>query len=199
MKLDSIEPTSATLLDRVGLSPNDQVAWARFVDLYGSRIRGWCRQWGLQSADSEDVTQDVLLRLAQKLRSFQYDPSRSFRGWLRTVTQNALADHLADRKRQCSGSGDDDVWDQLQSVQARDDLIEHLKDQFDAEIVAVACARARVRVEPRTWEAFRLTAYEGLSGEAVAERIGMSRATVFKAKSRVLEILREEIKRLDGH
>jgi RNA polymerase sigma factor (sigma-70 family) len=197
MELDSIEPTSTTLLDRVGLSPNDQVAWARFVDLYGSRILGWCRQWGLQAADSEDVTQDVLLRLAQKLRAFQYDPSRSFRGWLRTVTQNALADFLADRKRQCSGSGDDDVLEQLQSVQARDDLVEHLKDQFDAEVVAVACARARARVEPQTWEAFRLTAYEDLSGDDVAARLGMTRATVFKARSRVLGFIREEIKQLD--
>ena len=142
MELDSTDPTSATLLGRVGLSPNDQEAWGRFVGLYGSRIRGWCRQWGLQESDSEDVTQDVLLRLAQKLRTFQYDPTRSFRGWLRTVTQNALADFLADRKRQCSGSGDDEVFEQLQGVRARDDLIEHLKDQFDAEIMAVACARA---------------------------------------------------------
>ena len=31
MELESIDPTSATLLGRVGLSPNDQVAWARFV------------------------------------------------------------------------------------------------------------------------------------------------------------------------
>ena len=140
MELDSIDPTSATLLDRVGLSPNDEVAWARFVDLYGVRIRGWCRRWGLQEADSDDVTQNVLLRLAQKLGAFHYDPSRSFRGWLRTVTQNALADFLADRKRQCPGSGDDGVLKQLHSIQARDDLIEHLKDQFDTEIVAVACA-----------------------------------------------------------
>ena len=197
MELDSIDPTSATLLGQVGLSPSDEVAWARFVGLYGSRIRGWCRRWGLQEADSEDVTQDVLLRLAQKLGAFHYDPTRSFRGWLRTVTQNALADFLADRKRQCSGSGDEGVLEQLHSIQARDDLIEHFKDQFDAEVVAVACARARARVEPQTWEAFRLTAYEGCSGDEVATRLGMSRATVFKAKSRVLGFLREEINKLD--
>ena len=88
MRLESTDPTSATLLGRVGLGPGDHVAWARFVNLYGSRIRGWCRRWGLQEADSEDVTQDVLLRLSQKLGAFQYDPSRSFRGWLRTVTQH---------------------------------------------------------------------------------------------------------------
>jgi RNA polymerase sigma factor (sigma-70 family) len=197
MGLESNNPTSATLLGRVGLGPGDHVAWAKFVDLYGSRIRGWCRRWGLQEADSEDVTQDVLLRLAQKLGAFQYDPSRSFRGWLRTMTQHTLADFLAARKRQCSGSGDDAVLEQLQSIEARDDLIAHLKDQFDSEIVAVASARARARVEPQTWEAFRLTAYDGLSGDDVAARLGMTRATVFKAKSRVLEFLREEIKQLD--
>lgn len=117
MDLDAIDPTSATLLDRVGISPHDEAAWARFVELYGSKIRGWCRRWGLQEADAEDVTQDVLLRLAQKLGTFHYDPSRSFRGWLRTVTRNALAGFLADRKRQCSGSGDDEVLKQLQSTQ----------------------------------------------------------------------------------
>ncbi len=106
------------------------------------------------------------MRLAQKLGSVPATtrPAVSAAG-CETVTQNALADFLADRKRQCSGSGDDAVLEQLQSIQARDDLIEHLKDQFDSEIVAVACARARARVEPQTWEAFRLTAYEGRSGD----------------------------------
>jgi len=70
MKLDSTDPTSATLIGRVGLGSSDQAAWERFVDLYGPRIRGWCRRWGLQEADSEDVTQEVLLRLSLKLRSF---------------------------------------------------------------------------------------------------------------------------------
>jgi hypothetical protein len=124
MKLDSTDPTSATLLGRVGLGPGDQAAWERFVALYGPRIRGWCRRWGLQEADSEDVTQDVLLRLSLRLRAFTYDPSRSFRSWLHAVTRNALADFLTDRKRVCRGSGDDRVLEQLQTVAARDDLIE---------------------------------------------------------------------------
>ena len=82
MELESNDPTSATLLGRVGSGPGDHVGLDGFVELYGSRIRGWCRRWGLQEADAEDVTQDVLLRLAQKLGTFQYDPARSFRGWL---------------------------------------------------------------------------------------------------------------------
>jgi RNA polymerase sigma factor (sigma-70 family) len=200
MELDLTDSTSETLLGRVGLSPSDAVAWAKFVGVYGPKIRGWCRGWGLQQADSEDVTQDVLMRMAQKLRAFTYDPARSFRGWLRAVTQNALADFVADRKRQGRGSGDDRVLELLQSVPARDDLLERLDEQFDTEIVGEACARARSRVEPQTWEAFRLLAREGLSGDDVAARLGMTVDTVFKAKSRILGFIREEVKRLDsGH
>ena len=80
MKLNSIDPTSTTLLDRVGANPHDQAAWARFVGLYGPKIRGWCWRWGLQAADTEDATQDVLLRLAQKLGTFRYDVPASFTG-----------------------------------------------------------------------------------------------------------------------
>ena len=41
------------------------------------------------------------------------------------------------------------VLKQLQSIQAHDDLIEHLKDQFDTEIVAVACRRPGRGSTPR--------------------------------------------------
>ena len=52
---------------------------------------------GLQPADAEDVTQDVLLRLSRALKMFTYDPSRTFRGWLRAVTLHALNDFAAER------------------------------------------------------------------------------------------------------
>ena len=51
-----------------------------FMARYGPKIHAWCRRWGLQEADAQDVTQMVLLRLSVKVREFVYDPSRSFRG-----------------------------------------------------------------------------------------------------------------------
>ncbi len=198
MKDDLPDATSATLLGRVGVSPSDPAAWARFVGVYGPKIRGWCKRWGLQEADSEDVTQDVLLRMAQRMRSFTYDPARSFRGWLHTVTRNALAEFLAHRKRHCAGSGDDRVLELLQSVPAREDLLDRLKEQFDTEMLGEAFACARARVEPNTWKAFQLLTRDGLSGDEVARQLGMNVASVFKAKSRVLEHLREELKRLEA-
>src|SRR5262245_31262762 len=57
--------TSMTLLMRLQQSPADQSAWKEFVECYGHRIAGWCRQWGLQEADAQDVAQTVLLKLVQ--------------------------------------------------------------------------------------------------------------------------------------
>jgi DNA-directed RNA polymerase specialized sigma24 family protein len=83
-------------------------------------------------------------------------------------------------------------------VPARQDLMERLKEQFDSEVVAEACNRARRRVEPQTWDAFQLMARDGKSAEEAAARLGMNVGAVFKAKSRVTAFLREEVRRLDG-
>ncbi len=197
MRFDPASLTSETLLGRLCQSPDDQSAWDRFVERYGPKIYGWCRQWRLQEADAEDVTQNVLLGLARKLRTFAYDPSRSFRGWLRTLTEHACSDFFAERGRGERGSGDTAVLEVLRSAPARADLLARLEEQFDQELMGEALARVRLRVEPQTWEAFRLTATEGLSGDATAAQLGMRLTAVFKAKSRVLQLLRDEVARLE--
>ena len=75
--------TSTSLLVRLQQAPADQAAWAEFVRRYGTRIHGWCRRWGLQEADAQDVCQDVLVKLVRAMRAFRYDPAQSFRGWLK--------------------------------------------------------------------------------------------------------------------
>jgi RNA polymerase sigma-70 factor (ECF subfamily) len=55
----------------------------------------------------------------------------------------------------------------------------------------------KVRVPPQRWEAFRLTALEGLSGAEAAQRLNMKVATVFTAKSKVQKMVQEEIRKLE--
>jgi RNA polymerase sigma-70 factor (ECF subfamily) len=152
----------------------------------------------LQEADAEDVTQGLLLALVGKMRTFRYDPAQRFRGWLHTLTEHALSDFWAHRRRACQGSGDPQVEELLHTVEARADLLTRLAGEFDRELLEEAYARVQIRVEPHTWEAFRLTAVEGLPGDVVARRLGLSVATVFKAKGRVLKMLREVTRKLEG-
>jgi RNA polymerase sigma factor (sigma-70 family) len=189
--------TSASLLSRLGREAADPADWAEFVSRYGPLIHGWCRRWKLQEADAEDVTQNVLVKLAAKLRTFRYDPSRSFRAYAKTLAHYAWCDYLESRAQPgAAGTGELEMIGQLDQVAARDELQERLSEAFDREILEAAMARVRSRVEARTWEAFRLTALEGLSGAETAERVGMGIAAAFKAKSKVQRMLREDVKRV---
>jgi RNA polymerase sigma-70 factor (ECF subfamily) len=190
--------TRVTLLGRLRRDPTNQAIWTEFVEHYGPRIFIWCRKWKLQESDAQDVTQNVLLRLADKMRTFEYDPSRSFRAWLKTLTHHAWSDFLESRQRPGLGSGDSRVADILHSVQARADLVQHLEAEFDRELLEEAMARVRLRVAPQTWEAFRLTALEGLSGAEAAQCIPMQVAQVFVAKRRVQKMLSAEVAKLEG-
>jgi RNA polymerase sigma-70 factor (ECF subfamily) len=189
--------TSVSLLGRLHRHPADSAAWGEFVQRYGRKIYLWCRGWGLQDADAQDVTQNVLMEIAKKMQTFTYDPARSFRGWLRTLAHAAWCDFLASRPARERGSGDSAVLDLLQSVADRDDLAQQLEEQFDSELLEDATVRVRLRVEPRTWEAFRLLAYEERSGAEVAARLNMKVTAVYLAKSRVQRMLQEEIRKLE--
>jgi RNA polymerase sigma-70 factor (ECF subfamily) len=197
MDSSSSMPTSITLLGRLQTDPTDQAAWSEFVRRYGSQIYRWCRRWQLQEADAQDVTQAVLARLAAKMRTFTYNPAQSFRAYLRTLARYAWCDFLEANRQPGAGAGGSDVLGMLETVAAGDDLVTRLNEQFDQEVLAEAQARVQQRVEPHTWDAFRLTAQEGLSGSDAATRLGIKVATVFKARSKVQKMLQDEIARLD--
>ncbi len=189
--------TSISLLGRLRLEAVDPADWAAFVGRYGPLIYGWCRRWKLQQADAEDVTQEVLAKLAIKLRSFRYDAKQSFRAYTKTLSHYALCDFLASRNRPGAfGAGDNSHLALLDNAAARDDLQEKLSEAFDHELLETAKERIKARVEPRTWEAFRLTAIDGLSGAEAASRTGMAIAAAFKAKSKVQRMIRDEVRRL---
>src|SRR5262249_50937715 len=164
--------TQVTLLGRLRSDPADAAAWGEFVEHYGPKIYAWCRRWNAQDADADDVTQTVLLKLAAKLRDFAYDPSRSFRSWLKTLTHHAWYDLQKAQQRPGRGSGDSEVQDLLGNVEARDDLVKDLEAECERQLLAEALPRVRERGAPPTWEAFRLTVLEGLAGAGARRRPG---------------------------
>lgn len=189
-------PTSPTLLGRLRMEPKDEAAWRDFVDRYGPKIRAWCREWKLQDADAHDVTQTVLLLLVRKIHKFVYDPARSFRGWLKTLTHHAWQELVQDKKRHQS-DGREAPLACLESIQACESLMEHLSDAFDQEVFEEALVRVQVRVSETTWQAFHRQVFGVMAPAEVAEMVGLSVAAVYMAKSRVQSLLRKEIERLD--
>jgi RNA polymerase sigma-70 factor (ECF subfamily) len=191
--------TSVTLLARLARSGSpDQAAWAQFVDRYGRKVYQWCLRWRLQEADAEDVTQTVLLKLAARMKDFAYDPARSFRAWLKTVTHHAWRDFVDGRQRAGRVQTGLEAQQQLETVEAREDLAQRLEEQYDHELLETAMANVRPQVAPHNWQAFWLTAVEGLSAEEAAARLDMKIARVYSARNRVQLRLQEERRRLEG-
>lgn len=194
MSRDSSVKTSPSLLARLRDSPDDQSAWGEFVGRYQPLLLAWGRRWGLQESDAQEVAQNVMVRLASKLRVLSYDPSQSFRGWLYTLARHAWSDFVSDRRKQ-SVTGD--PTEVLQRLEARKDLEQRLADVFDLELLEEATSRVKARVEEKTWEAFRRTAMLEETAAVVSAALNMPIASVFKAKSNIQKLLQEEIANLE--
>lgn len=186
--------TSVSLLGRlrVGL---DELAWDEFVCRYTKLISVWCREWGLQHSDVDDVTQMVLMKLIRRMRTFEYNHRASFRGWLRAVVRSSVKDWYADQAR-VPATSDANVSRILNSLEARSDLAGRLNAQFDLEMFEIALKRVRRRIHPVTWQAFAGTALEGRPAADVAATLDLKVAHVFVYRSRVREMLARELGRM---
>lgn len=177
----------------------DSGSWREFVECYGPRIFGWCRQQGLQEADAADATQLVLVKLIDQMRGFDYDPQRGkFRGWLRTVTRHVATDVLRqcrDRTSGAAGRAEREPADQ--SPGPEETLFLAVEQGWREEVLRLAEGNVRLRVQPQTWQAWELTCKGQREAADVAGELGIGVADVYVARSRVTRMLRNEVRLID--
>ena len=189
--------TSLTLLRRLSRRERDESAWRDFVNRYGVRIRAWCLKRRLSPTDADDVTQDVLLRLAKHMEKFDYDSDQSFRGWLRRMTENAVRDFVKSQ-RNFNVIGSAAILQQLDEIRAPQSLVERLEEVFDLELLEEAMSRVSSRVNSQRWLAWQLTAQDGVPASEVATRLEIPIATVYSSRFQIQEYVRQEIEYLEG-
>jgi len=183
-----MDTTSVSLLGRLS-EPRPDAAWQRFVDLYAPLIFRWGCQKGLSPADAADLVQDVLATLLVKLPEFEYDPTRRFRGWLRTITVNRACD-LRRRNAKLPQNGADAVLAQLTVVE---DVDLFLDAEYCRLLVHRALELLQSEFSKTTWEAGRRQLLDGDSAGEVAQQLGLSLNAAYAAKAKLLKRLREEL------
>jgi len=178
--------TPVTLLERLRGTVDD-ASWQRFVSLYTPLLYSWAQRLGCTEADVPDLVQEVLLLLVVKLPAFTYDPSRSFRAWLRAVAHNRWR-NLQRRARlpDANDLADDDLPDP------------HPADPFwevdyRRQLASRALTLMQAEFEPATWRACLECVVHGKPARQVADELGLSPGAVYVAKSRVLKRLRQEL------
>lgn len=190
---NSSTATSRNLLERV--QGGDKAAWERLVGLYAPLVYRWCRRWDLPDQEIADIFQDVFHAVAAHLRSFRKEKEGdTFRGWLRTITQNKVRDHFRKLGREPGGAGGTEAQIRFANLPATEGPEDDSADAGpEHSLLRRALDLIRSEFEDRTWQAFWLTAVEGRAGSEVAADLGMTPGAVRVAKSRVLRRLREEL------
>ena len=98
--------TNPTLLNRLG-DWRDHEAWVDFVTRYDPVIRSTSRRYRLDAESTEELCQRVWIDLARRMRTYRYDPGKTFRGWLRRLCQSRAIDLLRKKKANAVESLDD--------------------------------------------------------------------------------------------
>lgn len=196
MSLDDSPMTRASLLIRIRDGSN-AVAWREFMQLYGPVVYGFARKRGLQDADAADLMQDVLRSVSTSIGRLDYDPRQgSFRGWLFTITRNKVFSFLSARKSRPQGTGDSAVNQLLGNHPDQNDGSDLWDREYERRLAALAMDRVKPEFQDSTWQAFWLTAVEGLSASEAGNRTDLSVGAVYVAKSRVLARLKSEVEQM---
>jgi RNA polymerase sigma-70 factor (ECF subfamily) len=192
--------TRPSLLVRIK-TPGDERAWVEFVEIYEPLILRLARRKGLQEADADDLTQDVLRAVAGAIERWELDPDRgSFRSWLYRIARNLIVNALAARKRQTAsyGAGGTDMVALLEAQPAPDDEASALFEiEYRRSVFSRAAERVRHSFHETTWQAFWRTGVEGQDVSAVADSLGVTPGAVYVARSRVMARLRQEIEQIE--
>jgi RNA polymerase sigma-70 factor (ECF subfamily) len=184
------------LLVRLRDSSNHE-AWREFLQLYSPLVYGFVRNRGLQDADAADLLQEVLRSVSGSIGRLDYDKQKGgFRAWLFTITRNRLSTYLSGRRATAAGA-DSTIQ---QRLDAEPDRSGSLEEEWEREFQRQLTSQAMQAIEPefgdKTWQAFWLTAVDGVSAADVSKNLGMSTGAIYVAKSRVLARLKTEIQRL---
>ena len=187
MSGDDVEDAPAVDLDAllVRTATGDQEAFSTFYDAMAPRVFGLIRRLLIDSAQSEEVTQEVFLEAWQSAARFDPNKGRA-QTWIMTMAHRRAVDRI----RASQASRDRDTAVGIRDLPtAYDQVAETVEVRVEHERVEVAMAKLS---EPQR-RAVTLAYYGGLSQSEVATELGIPLGT---AKTRLRDAmirLRQEL------
>lgn len=197
--------TRASLLDRLK-DREDQGSWQEFFDTYWQLIYRVAKKAGLTDAEAQDIVQETVIAMVNKLPGFIYDPKVcSFKTWMLRLTRWRIIDALRKRLPQSvppatdndatatASSGLDRIPDESSL-----DLDAVWDNEWEKSLLAAALQRVKPLLKPEHYQIFDLYALRQLPVSQVAEIMGVSAARIYLVKHRVAALVKREIKDLEA-
>lgn len=172
----------------------DGVAWREFHEIYGRLIFGYSLHYDIAHAEAEDIVQEVCIKVFRQIIRFDYSPERGrFRGWLKTITRNAVIDYLRRKQTRQKTSLEYRMQfeERLEVERDRDDRIWRL--EWEKAIYETALDRVRKRVGEDTFSTFHRYVLEDQSAAEVSEETTLDANAIYAVKNRMLKYIRQEV------
>ena len=187
--------TRATFLLRLR-NRTDRLTWQEFHQRYGELLYRYARARGASLVDAEDIVQEVEMYLVKALDGFEYDARKGrFRAYLRTSVIRAMGRKAGKDARQ-GELVDPCVFDYL-SAGKEAGADQRWETEWRLHRLRWALREVAPEFEDTTLRAFQVHVLNGESAEQTAEQLGISKASVYQAKSRVLKRVRLRLESLD--
>lgn len=183
--------THTNLLSKIG--HGDEIGWEEFYRTYAPLI--WIRgcDRNLTPSERQDLIQDVMVSLFSGIERFTYDRAKGrFRDYIRRIIDRRAVDII--RRRDRAQSAGDDI-ERAGDDHGRDDD-EKWTDNWKEHVFTQALVELKGEIEPKTYQAFELYAIDGWSPAETAKFTGMSVSSVYVAKNRAVEKLKDIISKL---
>lgn len=177
--------------------PANRDAWDLFARIYRPVIVRIAMARGLQHADAQDLSQQVLMAVATAIGTWaKRDDSTRFRNWLSRVTKNAILNALT-RRPMDQAVGGSSIEELLREVVDRDEATTaFLENQLRRELYLQAAEMIKAEFRTDSWQSFELSVTGKLTIEEVAQQLGKSVGAIYTARSRIMFRLRETIAEL---
>ena len=199
--MTELPDTRESLLLRVG-DPANAEAWREFAAIYRPAVYRLARRRGLQDADAEDLSQRVLVAISQKIADWRpTSPQGAFRAWVSVIARN-LALNALTRTPIDSGKGGTSVIARLARQPAREETGREqtdgeFEDEYRRALFRLTSDQIRHEFQESTWQAFWLTAVEGIPIAEAARRLGKSDGVIYAGRSRVMRRLKQRVREFE--
>lgn len=193
--MSGFDSTRLSLLLRLR-DRTDELSWQDFHQRYGELLHRYARKRGASATDAEDIVQEVEMYLFKAMEGFEYDAAKGrFRSYLRSAVIHAMGRRAAKEARQ-GAPLDPRSFDHL-AVEAEASGDARWEHEWRMHRLRWALRSIAGEFEDTTLQAFRLHVLAGRPVAETAQEVGLSRASVYQAKSRVLKRLRQRLQALD--
>ncbi|HEY0548507.1 MAG TPA: sigma-70 family RNA polymerase sigma factor [Verrucomicrobiae bacterium] len=201
MEVFRIHDTRSSLLGRVK-NVDDGESWRTFYSIYTKLIHSQALRAGLLESEAEDVVQETMIELSNRLPSFRYDRcAGSFKAWLFQLARWRITNQFRKRDHNVVSiesivPGEKNAETPALTPASSIQPDESWEKEWQQAVFAAALDSLKRKWPPKQYQAIASLMVHQWSVSQTCKVLGMTRTHLYVTRFRALRQLKKEVTRL---